>query len=124
VQGADGTLGPNGAQPAPNPFGGGFFMIMLLFLVVMLVLPAMAGRKQKKQRAEMLSSIARHDRVQTVGGMIGTVAEIRDDEVVLKVDESTNTKIRFARSSIQQVLKKAGEKTDAAPAETPEMANV
>jgi len=45
--------------------------------------------------------------VQTVGGVIGTVVELKSDEVVLKVDDSGHTRIRFARSAIQQVLKPA-----------------
>jgi preprotein translocase subunit YajC len=42
--------------------------------------------------------------VQTIGGVIGTIVEVKDAEVVVKIDETTNTKIRFARSAIQQVL--------------------
>ena len=34
----------------------------------------------------------------------GTVVEAKDDEVLVKVDESSNTKIRFARSAIHQVI--------------------
>jgi preprotein translocase subunit YajC len=77
----------------------------------MIVTQIFAGRKQKKQREQMLNSVQRHDRVQTVGGIIGSVAEVRDDEVVLKVDEATNTKIRVARSAISAVLKKSSGET-------------
>jgi preprotein translocase subunit YajC len=103
-----------GATTAPSGGGtssqtpGGFSPLMMLLplLVVFLFLgPMLAGRKDKKKRAELLSSIKKHDRVQTIGGIIGIVSDIRDDEIILKVDESSNTKIRFARSAIQQVLK-------------------
>lgn len=105
-----GTTGQPGQAPAPSPFGGGsIFLFMFAFLALMIFMQIFAGRKQKKQREQMLNSIARHDRVQTVGGIIGTVAEIRDDEVVLKVDEATNTKLRVARSAISSVLKKSAE---------------
>ena len=53
--------------------------------------------------------------MQTVGGIIGTVAEVKGDEVVVKIDESTNTKIRVVRSAIQQVLKKSGEADSSEP---------
>ena len=52
----------------------------------------------------MLNAIKKHDKVQTIGGVLGAVVEIKPDTVVLKVDESSNTRITFARSSIQQVL--------------------
>lgn len=103
---------PAGQQPAARPPAG--FAPEMLFLMVglmafMFIMTAMSGRKEKKRRAELLSSIQRHDRVQTMGGVIGTVVEVHDDEVVLKVDESNNTRIRFTRASVQSVLKKAGE---------------
>ena len=58
----------------------------------------------KKKRKALLSTVKKHDRVQTVGGVIGSIVEVNPDTVVLKVDESSNTRITFARSAIQQVL--------------------
>jgi preprotein translocase subunit YajC len=103
---------PVPAQPPGGLFGGGgMFLILFAFLGLMIVTQIFAGRKQKKQREQMLNSVQRHDRVQTVGGIIGSVAEVRDDEVILKVDEATNTKIRVARSAISAVLKKSSGET-------------
>ena len=107
---------PQGAPPASPFAGSGMFILLFAFLGLMIVTQIFAGRKQKKQRESMLNSIQRHDRVQTVGGIIGSVAEVRDDEIVLKVDEATNTKIRIARSAISAVLKKTdGPATSNAP---------
>ena len=89
------------------------FLVLFAFLGLMIVTQIFAGRKQKKQREQMLNSIQRHDRIQTVGGIIGSVAEVRDDEIVLKVDETTNTKIRVARSAVSAVLKKGTGSGDA-----------
>ena len=68
--------------------------------------------KEKKKRASMLSAIKKHDRVQTVGGVIGAVVEIKPDTIVLKVDESSNTRITFDRGSVQRVLSGDGEKSN------------
>lgn len=111
-------LGPQGqgagqgkaAPPAGFPFMW-FLLVMFLFLIGMQVF---SGRKEKKKRAAMLAGVGRHDRVQTVGGLIATVSEVREHEIILKVDESTNTKIHVSRSAVQQVLKKAGESGPAA----------
>jgi preprotein translocase subunit YajC len=46
----------------------------------------------------------RGDRVMTAGGILGSVVEVRDSEVLLKVDESTNTKIKFSRDAIKRVV--------------------
>jgi len=101
-------LGPSGgpAGPAPNPFGGGFLFIMIGIFVLMIFMTTMGQRKEKKRREEMLGALGRYDRVQTSGGMIGTIVELKDDEVVLKVDEATNTKVHVVRSAVQAVLKK------------------
>lgn len=97
-----------GTQPPPNPFGGGFMLMMLLLLGFMITMTVISGRREKKKRTELMSSLRTNDKVQTLGGIIGTIAEIRDDEVVLRVDENSNTRIRFAKSAIQQVLRPAG----------------
>ena len=52
----------------------------------------------------MLAGLKRNDRVQTIGGVLGTVVEAREHEVILKVDESSNTKMRFNRAAIKEVL--------------------
>ena len=48
--------------------------------------------KQEKQRVQMLSGLKKGDRIQTIGGILGTVVDVREDEVVVKVDETSNTK--------------------------------
>lgn len=102
--GAGGT-GTGGGQPA-SPFSG-FLPILMVFLLMMIVMSIFSGRKEKKRRAELLSSLKRHDKVRMAGGMLGIVTDVRDDEVVVKVDESTNTKIRFARDAVQVIVKPA-----------------
>ena len=62
-------------------------------------------RKEKKRQAQLMANLRKQDKVLTIGGLIGTVVDIRDDEIVLKVDENANTRVRFTRSAIQQILK-------------------
>ncbi len=57
--------------------------------------------------------------MQTIGGVIGSVVEVKPDYVVLKVDESSNTRITFSRSAIQQILTAAPD-TGAARGDKPE----
>ena len=52
----------------------------------------------------MLPAEARR-RVQTIGGIIGKVVEADDeDRILVKVDETSNTKIWFTRNAIHRVL--------------------
>ena len=61
-------------------------------------------RGEESKRNDMLKNMKRGDRVQTIGGILGTVVDVRDTEVVLKVDESANAKLRFVREAIKLVL--------------------
>lgn len=102
------TTNPAGQQSAPPP--GGLEIItspltlMVILLAVFWFVTMRSKRKQEQQRQDMLNQLKRGDRVQTIGGIMGTVIEARDDEVLVKVDESSNTKIRFARSAIHRVV--------------------
>jgi preprotein translocase subunit YajC len=125
VQGADGSPAGGGgpAGPPPGGFGGGgLLLFMILLFVGLIVMQALAGRKEKKRRQEMLDALGKHDRVQTVGGIIGTVTEVRENEILLKVDENTNTKLRMTRASVQQVLKSASSGATAEVAEPEKVA--
>jgi preprotein translocase subunit YajC len=107
-------------QPATTPAGApppdwlqfvGSMPFMLLMLLVVFFIFTMGGkRKEEKQRQNMLSRLKKGDRVQTIGGILGTVVEARDNEVLVKVDESTNTKMKFTRSAIHRVVEE--EKTE------------
>ena len=51
----------------------------------------------------MLDTMQKNSRVRTIGGIIGTIVDVRDDEVVIKIDEASNTKMRVTRSAIGKV---------------------
>jgi preprotein translocase subunit YajC len=100
---------PGGAAQAPP---GLFSSPLLLFAMLGIVFWFMLIRPQsreKKQRAAMLAALKKNDRVVTVGGIVGTVLQVKEDEVTLKVDESSNTKITFIRSAIQTVTTASSE---------------
>ena len=100
---ADGSPVAGEGQVTTGPFGGNFFPMLMLLLVGMIIFSFFGGRKQKKRRASMLDSLTKHDQVLTRGGVFGTIVEIKPDRVVLKVDESSNTRITVLRDSIEQV---------------------
>ena len=87
--------------------GGGPMSLLPLYAVMGLIFYFIFFRpqsKERKKREAMLSAIKKNDKVVTAGGIIGTVTSTRDDEITLKVDESTNTKITFSRAAIQKVV--------------------
>ncbi len=74
-----------------------FLAIMALFYFLMIY----PQGKERKKREEMLNAIQRGDRVLTRGGLYGTVADIKDNILVLKINE--NNKVEVDRSYIETV---------------------
>ena len=92
--------------------GGGSFgwvSVLTIWLPIGLLFYFLLIRPQQREkhhRAEMLRAVKTNDRVITVGGICGVVANVHReaDQVTLKVDETSNTKIRFTMGSIARVL--------------------
>ncbi len=100
-----GTPAPPTAPPVGNPAGSIFIFAMMVAMIgFMFMTRGSQKKREKRAREEMYSAMGRNDRVQTIGGIIGTVLSVKETEVVLKVDESTNTKMTFMKSAIQTVL--------------------
>jgi len=98
------------SQPAPWYMTNPLLMPILLAVALMFFL-SRSKKSQDKQREQALSAMKRNDRVQTIGGILGTVIEVREGKVLVKVDENSNTKIWFARSAIHKVLGEDGAET-------------
>lgn len=85
--------------------GGGVMMFGLILMMGVFFFVMMRGnRAQRKKKETMLGAMKRNDRVMTIGGVIGTIVSVKENEVVLKVDEASNTKMTFIKRAIQQVL--------------------
>jgi preprotein translocase subunit YajC len=93
--------GPNtvGTRSPERPLGSWLWIYIALMLVLVFVF-FRGPQKQKQERKKMMQSLQKNDRVQTIGGILGTVVDIKDDEITLKVDESNNTKIKVVSSAI------------------------
>ena len=95
-----------GAPKEPKPFNYQMIVFFGLLLVMMYLILFRGPRKRQQEHKQMVQALEKNDKVRTIGGIIGTVVDIREDEIVLKVDESNNTKIRIAPSAIGQNLSK------------------
>ena len=83
---------------------------MGLMLVVMYFLMFRGPRKKQQRHKQMVQSLQKNDRIRTIGGIIGTVVDIKDDEVTIKVDEANNTKIKIIASAIGKNVSKESNK--------------
>jgi len=97
-------------DPAANGAGGTMFRMlgyMAIFFFIFWFIVFRPRKHEQRQREQMLKQLKKHDKVVTIGGMIGTVMEVRDDEVIVKIDDSSNTRVKFIRGSIQRVVNPA-----------------
>jgi preprotein translocase subunit YajC len=90
--------------------GLGPMLPIIVLMIVFVWMSTRTRRRQEREKQQMLGAMKRGDRVQTIGGALGNVVEVRDDRILLKVDEGNNTKVWFARSAILRVL---GEEAEA-----------
>lgn len=91
------------------PVGGGILNMLLPFLVIGFLFYFLLIRPQKAEQAKrqaLLAAVKKNDRVVTIGGIYGVVANVRReaDEITIKVDDSNNTKLRVTFGSIAKVL--------------------
>lgn len=97
------TAPPEGPEkPQPNPWVQ--MLPFFIILIVMYLLLFRGPRRKQQEHQKMVSSLKKNDRVRTIGGIYGTVVDVRPDEIVLKIDESTNTKMRVLPTAIATVL--------------------
>ena len=105
-----GQADPNGTGTTGRRgfFGGGSqqFIFIGLMLVMMYLILFRGPRKKQQQHKQMMQALSKSDKVQTIGGIIGTVVDIKDEEITLKIDESNNTKMKILRSAISRNMSK------------------
>ena len=85
---------------APAAQGGGLSMWIMLALifVVMWFFMIRPQRKQQKELENFRNALQKGDKVVTIGGIFGTVAEIKEDSVLIEVDNGV--KIRVSKQAL------------------------
>ncbi|MBP1930437.1 preprotein translocase subunit YajC [Ammoniphilus resinae] len=89
---------------AEGAAGGGFLgsiLPLVLMFAIFYFLLIRPQQKKAKQRNAMLAAVKKGDKVVTIGGIHGTVQELREDTVVLKISEAT--KVTLERGAISAV---------------------
>jgi len=97
---------PAGGSGGASSGGSGQLVTTIItFGLVILIFYFLIIRPQSKKQKEtkrMLSEIKKGDKVATIGGIRGTVQNVSDETVVIKVDD--NTKLEFSKSAVSSVL--------------------
>lgn len=104
AQTATATSAAPAAQPQPQGGLSGFMgmLPMILIIAAMFYLMWRGQAKERKKREAMLTSIKSGDKVITIGGIHGTVAEVKNDGFVIKIAD--NVKIEVTKNAVGSVV--------------------
>ena len=83
------------------------FGLVILIFYFLIIRPQ---NKKQKETQKMLAALKKGDRVASIGGIRGTVTSVKEQSVVVKVDD--NTKLEFTKNAIGNVLEKGKEIED------------
>ena len=82
------------------------FVLIILIFYFLIIRPQ---KKRDKETKAMLAAMKKGDRVVTIGGIHGTIVTVKDQTVVIKVDDSA--RIEFSKSAISTGTSKDAAKT-------------
>ena len=86
-------------------------MIMLIiWMIAMFAIMIIPQKKREKQKRQMLAALQVGDTIRTIGGIIGKVAKVKDDEILIYTcivgNPSERSMMRFAIGAVETVVKK------------------
>ena len=96
-----------GGTQGGNPLLGFLPLILILFVMYFLMIRPQA--KRQKEHRQMLDQLEKGDRIMTTGGILGTIAGIKENENILIVKIAENVKVEISRTAVGQVVKKRAE---------------
>ena len=72
-------------------------------LVIFYFLLYRPQKKAQREREEMLNSLKKGSKVVTIGGIYGTIVELKEEVIKLKIAD--NVEIEMSRSSVNSIVK-------------------
>ena len=76
----------------------GFLLMIILIFVVMWLFMIRPQQKKQKEIEQFRQGLKKGDKVVTIGGIYGTVVEVKEKTLILEVDQ--NVKIKVDKSSV------------------------
>jgi preprotein translocase subunit YajC len=90
-----------------------FLPLMVIMFAVMYFLIIRPQKQKEKKRKEMISNVRKQDRVVTAGGVHGVVVSVKENEVIVRIDDEKDVKIKVDKSALTSVSVARDEKEEA-----------
>ncbi len=91
------------AEQAANPLIQLPIIPYILIFLIFYFLVIKPNKNKKKEQKNMIDNLKKNDQIVTSGGIHGTVALVKEQSVVIRVDD--NVKIEFDKESVSSVVK-------------------
>ncbi|WP_455036036.1 preprotein translocase subunit YajC [Leptotrichia massiliensis] len=82
----------------------GVILIYVAFMAVLILPTYFSNKKKKQQKAALLENLKVGDKIITVGGIKGSITNIYDQSVEMKIDKSARMEVM--KSAIDRLEKK------------------
>lgn len=98
-------------ETAGSPWTSSLLMIgfVVLIFVMMYFFTIRPQRKRQQEQTKMIDELRRGDKVVTIGGLYGTIENVSEDSITIRVDSGTT--MRFVKSAIATKLTEPEAKT-------------
>ena len=96
------TAAPAGTAATPNPLVAMLppLLIMALIFYMLIYRP---NQKVRQEHEAMIKSLKKHDEIVTSGGVHGTIVNVKEETIVLRIDD--NAKLELDKSAVARVKK-------------------
>ncbi len=93
------------SQASPVVFIVQFALIIIIFYFIMI----RPQKAEQKKHAQMLKDLTKNDEIVTTGGIHGTVVNVKETTVMIKVDD--NVKIEIEKNCVGYLKKSSNQGT-------------
>jgi len=92
------AMGATGASAEGGGGGSSMLIMLVAIFAIFYFLMIRPESKRRKERQSMIDSLARGDKIVTIGGLHGEVQDVHDDKIVIRIAE--NLKVEIAKTAV------------------------
>ncbi len=89
-----------------------FLPLLIIMFAIMYFLIIRPQKQKEKKRLALISNVRKQDKIVTTGGMHGVVTSVKENEVIVRVDDAKDVKLKIDKSAITSVIAPRDEKED------------
>ena len=89
-----------------------FLPLMVIMFAVMYFLIIRPQKQKEKKRQAMITNVRKQDRIVTAGGVHGVVVSVKENEVIVRVDDAKDVKIKVDKSALTSISVPRSEKEE------------